>query len=378
MSQRSTKNNGDSLELVEALQHRISQYEGLIQEMVDNSKKIGIVKAGPFNEEGKVFYRVSSGSDDLMLVHSSDEEIEKDSEVVFTDNYIARVLPKPLVIKKETPDFKRIDWGDVGGLKSQVDEIRKHIEGPIKNAKLYREFGIEPSKGALLYGPPGCGKTLISRVIASKIIDAKKGNADSFVYIKGPEILNHYVGATEEKIRSIFEQCRKNSIATGTRSVIFIDEAEAILSRRGSGISSDVNNTIVPQFLAEMDGFDQNSPFVLLSTNLPNALDPAVVREGRIDIKVEIKRPTIEDAVEIFEIHMKNVKCHDSVRELSEKGAEHLYSFGLGVSGSMIKTIVYSATQESLHRHLEGDKRKGLTLDALLHSIEKVANSQIQ
>ena len=123
MSQRSTKNNGDSLELVEALQHRISQYEGLIQEMVDNSKKIGIVKAGPFNEEGKVFYRVSSGSDDLMLVHSSDEEIEKDSEVVFTDNYIARVLPKPLAIKKETPDFKRIDWGDVGGLKSQVDEI---------------------------------------------------------------------------------------------------------------------------------------------------------------------------------------------------------------------------------------------------------------
>jgi proteasome-associated ATPase len=378
MSQRSTKNNGDSLELVEALQHRISQYEGLIQEMVDNSKKIGIVKAGPFNEEGKVFYRVSSGSDDLMLVHSSDEVIEKDSEVVFTDNYIARVLPKPLVIKKETPDFKRIDWGDVGGLKSQVDEIRKHIEGPIKNSKLYREFGIEPSKGALLYGPPGCGKTLISRVIASKIIDAKKGNADSFVYIKGPEILNHYVGATEEKIRSIFEQCRKNAIATGTRSVIFIDEAEAILSRRGSGISSDVNNTIVPQFLAEMDGFDQNSPFVLLSTNLPNALDPAVVREGRIDIKVEIKRPTIEDAVEIFGIHMKNVKCHDSVHELSEKGAEHLYSFGLGVSGSMIKTIVNSATQESLHRHLEGDKRKGLTIDALLHSIEKVANSQIQ
>ena len=378
MSQRSTKNNGDSPELVEALKHRISQYEDLIQEMVDNSKKIGIVIAGPFKEEGKIFYRVRSGSEDLMLVHSSDELIEKESEVVFTESYIARVLPKTLVIKKEVPDFKRIDWADVGGLKSQVDEIRKHIEGPIKNAKLYREFGIETSKGALLYGPPGCGKTLISRVIASKIIDAKKGNADSFVYIKGPEILNSLVGATEEKIRSIFEQCRKNAIATGTRSVIFIDEAEAILSRRGTGISSDVNNTIVPQFLAEMDGFDQNSPFVLLSTNLPNALDPAVVREGRIDIKVEIKRPTMEDAIEIFDIHLKNVKCHDSIEDLSRKGAEHLYTFGMGVSGSMIKTIVNMATQEALHRHLDGDKRKGLTLDALFHSIEKVSNSQIQ
>jgi proteasome-associated ATPase len=372
------RSNNEEATLVEALNHRISQYEELIKEMLDNSKKIGVVVAGPFKEEGKTFYRVKSGSEDMMLIHASKDIIEKESEVVFSDTYIARVLPKNLTQKNEVPDFKRIDWNEVGGLKSQVDEIRKHIEGPLKNSKLFKEFGIQPSKGALLYGPPGCGKTLISKVIASKIIDHKKGNADSFVYIKGPEILSKYVGTTEEKIRSIFDQCRKNSIKTGTRSVIFIDEAEAILSRRGSGISSDVNSTIVPQFLAEMDGFDDNSPFVLLSTNLPSSLDPAVIREGRIDIKVEIKRPTMEDSIEIFGIHVKNVKCHDDVDKLCQKGAEYLYSKGLNVSGSMIKTIVNSAAQEALYLHIDGDKRKGLTLDALTITIDKITNNQIQ
>jgi proteasome-associated ATPase len=375
MSQRSTKNDVD---VIEALETRISQYEEMIKEMVDDSKKIGTVVAGPFKEEGKTFYRVQSGSENMMLVSAFDEKIEKQSEVVFSNTFIARVLPKALVNVKETPNFKRIDWSEVGGLKSQVDDIRKHIEGPLQHAKLFKEFGIEPSKGALLYGPPGCGKTLISKVIASKIIDSKKGNADSFVYIKGPEILNQFVGNSEEKIRAIFDNCRKNTIKTGSRSVIFIDEAEAILSRRGSGISSDVNMTIVPQFLAEMDGFDENSPFVLLSTNLPNSLDPAIIREGRIDIKIEIKRPTMEDAVEIFEIHTRNVKCHDKVKDICHKGAEYLYTKGVNVSGSMIKTIVNTATQESLYRHIDGDKRKGLTVDALIHSIDKITNSQLQ
>jgi len=375
MSRRSTK---DDNEVIEALENRISQYEDMIKEMVDDSKKIGTIVAGPFIEEGKTFYRVQSGSDHMMLISTEKEKIEKQAEVVFSNTFIARVLPKPLVFTKETPDFKRIDWSDVGGLKSQVDEIRKHIEGPLQHAKLFKEFGIEPSKGALLYGPPGCGKTLISKVIASKIIDQKRGNSDSFVYIKGPEILNQFVGNSEEKIRSIFDQCRKNTIKTGSRSVIFIDEAEAILSRRGTGISSDMNMTIVPQFLAEMDGFDEHSPFVLLSTNLPNSLDPAIIREGRIDIKIEVKRPTVEDAVEIFEIHTKNVKCHDDVKEICNKGSEYLYTKGINVSGSMIKTIVNSATQESLYRHIGGDKRKGLTIDSLIHSIDKITNSQIQ
>lgn len=366
-------------EAIEALEARIAEYEAILQEALGSAHHIAKVKSGPHTEDGKKYYRVaSSGGSEMMVISSFGEEIPKDSEVVVTDTVISRILPKKLATIKEVPEFQRIDWGEVGGLRSQIDEIRKHIEGPLTYGKLFKEFGIQPSKGALLYGPPGCGKTLISRVIASKIIDPKKGNEDSFVYIKGPEILSPYVGATESKIRKIFDDCRKNSKKSGSRSVIFIDEAEALLSRRGSGISSDVNRTIVPQFLSEMDGFDEDSPFVLLSTNIPEMLDPAIIREGRIDIKIEIKRPTQEDAEEIFGIHLKKVKLSDKIEDLCKSGAGHLYTKGHPISGSMIKTIVNVSAQNALYRHIENKGKKGIILEDLISGINTVTNSQIQ
>lgn len=364
-------------DVIKALEGRVKEYETLLQEMLAESKKIGVVTAGPEKIDGNNFYRVKVQGSEMVLVSALKEEIEKETEVIVTESFIAKTLPKSLITIKEVNPFNRIDWSEVGGLKSQIDNIRKQVESPLQNAKLYKEFGIEPSKGILLYGPPGCGKTLISRVIASSIIDQKKGSRESFVYIKGPELLTGLVGATEEKIRNIFNECRKRTMETGSRSVIFIDEAEALLSRRGTGISSDVNNTIVPMFLAEMDGFDEHSPFVLLSTNLPTALDPAIVREGRIDLKIEIKRPTKDDAVEIFGIHLKKVKLYESIVDLSNHASEELYDSGTAVSGSMIKTIVNMAAQEALHRFIETGAGKGIKKEDLSQAIKSVTSSQL-
>ena len=363
-------------EVIVALEQRVSEYEGLLKQIFEETRMIGKVVSGPVVEEGNSFYRVNLNGSEIFLVSASSEKLEPEQEVLCNKGCITRALPKPLSIVKAPEPFKGIGWKEVGGLKSQIREIQRQVEGQLKNAKLYKEFGIEPSKGALLYGPPGCGKTLISKVIASSIIG--DGEAEDFVYIKGPELLSRYVGATEEQIRKIFNESRKRMKKTGVRSVIFIDEAESLLSRRGTGISSDVNSTIVPQFLAEMDGFDENSPYVLLSTNLPNSLDPAIVREGRIDLKLEIKRPTREDAKEIFAIHLEKVKLGEKTDRLSEHGAERLYDTGVPVSGSMIKTISNLAAQEALFRYMENGGVKGVTGTDLSIAIEKITSSQIQ
>jgi proteasome-associated ATPase len=364
-------------ETIQALEKRVGEYENLIKEMLGESKMIGTITAGPEKIDGNQFYRVNVKGSELVLVSNVKEKIEKKTEVIVTETFIAKALPKALITIKEVEPFKTINWEEVGGLKSQIQEIKRQVEGPLSKASLYKEFGIEPSKGILLYGPPGCGKTLISRVIASSIIDQKKGSNESFVYIKGPELLSMYVGSTEEKIRNIFNECRKRSKKTGSRSVIFIDEAESLLSKRGTGISSDMNSTIVPQFLAEMDGFDSDSPFVLLSTNLPQSLDPAIIREGRIDLKVEIKRPTAEDAIEIFGIHLKKVKTYEDLDTLTEYGATELYKTGIAVSGSMIKTIANMAATEALYRYSETKKQKGIIPSDLSAAIQKITNSQI-
>lgn len=369
--------------VIEALQDRLEDYEKVLKEMIKGARGIGTVISGPHIEDENQFYRLrmSGGGGDVMalcLIQDAPEKIEQGAEVLVSEGSIARILPEKLSIIKEPAPFKHIGWNEVGGLKSQIENIRRSIEGPIANRKHYEEFGIEPSRGALLYGPPGCGKTLISKVIASMIIDKQKGTAESFVYVKGPELLNSLVGASEESIRRIFNDCRKVTKKTGSKTVVFIDEAEALLSRRGSGISSDVNNTIVPQFLSEMDGFDEDSPFVLLATNLPNALDPAVIREGRVDLKIEIQRPTEEDAVEIFGIHLKKIKLQDDIKVLSTIGAEFLFENGRDISGAMIKTIANEAAQIALFRYLNKEtKKKGVTVDDMKLAILKIVNTQI-
>lgn len=355
-------------EEIKALKERLTKYEGILEKvLMEAPKQIGTVVAGPFKDERGITYRVDVGGTSAMVNYTKsllfgkirDEKLEAGTEVVIIQGAIVAATPQDLKVVEKTPTFNLIKWDQIGGLKSQVNRIREAIELPMQNAALAKELGVSPIKGALLYGPPGCGKTLIAKAIASSILESECVDARAFTYVKGGELLNPYVGATEARIVSMFKEARHYTIKTGKRAVIFIDEAEAILPSRGSRRSSDVDRTIVPTFLAEMDGFEGDNPFMLLSTNHPNDIDSAILREGRIDIKIGIERPTREDLVEIFMIHLKKVKCADKKESLASKAAELVFAdanMTARVSGSLAETIVKISAQKALSRKVADKK----------------------
>jgi proteasome-associated ATPase len=206
----------------------------------------------------------------------------------------------------------KISWDDIGGLYSAKEQMIEAVEQPMLHPEIYEAYSQEPIKGVLLYGPPGCGKTLLGKAAATSIAASHGAEASTgFIYVKGPEVLSKWVGESEAKIRQLFAMARDHKAETGYPAVIFIDEADALLGRRGRGVSSSVQGTIVPSFLAEMDGLDDTGALVLLATNMPNTLDPAVVRPGRIDRKIKISRPDRDSAKEILEIHLKNKPLYD-------------------------------------------------------------------
>ncbi|GAA1148124.1 proteasome ATPase [Nesterenkonia lutea] len=221
------------------------------------------------------------------------------------------------VVLEESPD---VSYSDIGGLSEQIEAIRDAVELPFLHADLYREHGLRAPKGILLYGPPGCGKTMIAKAVASSLASAGPGpdhtgqgeerdqNQDQagafFLNIKGPELLNKYVGETERHIRVIFSRARERASA-GQPVVVFFDEMEALFRTRGSGVSSDVETTIVPQLLAEIDGVESlENVIVIGASNREDMIDPAILRPGRLDVKIRVQRPGREGAAEILAIHL--------------------------------------------------------------------------
>lgn len=285
-----------------------------------------------------------------------------------------------------------VTWADIGGLEEVKKDIKEAIEDPIKHKEIYAQYGRKPTKGILLWGPPGNGKTMIGKAVASSISELYNTKESGFIYIKGPEILNMYVGASEERIRGIFNSAREFKKNTNCPAVIFIDEAEAILSKRGSGKSSDVDKTIVPQFLTEMDGLDESSAIVILTTNRPDMLDSAIIREGRIDKKIKVPRPTIESVEMIFNLNLKRVPVAMEATKIAKTAAKLvfdqdlcLYNISMEsgksmkfcmlhiINGAMIASIVNEAISSAINRDLEKSSKKptGVTLDDVHNSIMK-------
>jgi proteasome-associated ATPase len=263
-------------------------------------------------------------------------------------------------VLEEVPD---IDYTDIGGLSSQIEQIRDAVELPFLHAELFREHQLRPPKGILLYGPPGCGKTLIAKAVANSLAkqvakvrgDSEKGRS-YFLNIKGPELLNKYVGETERHIRLVFQRAREKA-SEGTPVIVFFDEMDSIFRTRGSGVSSDVENTIVPQLLSEIDGVEGlENVIVIGASNREDMIDPAILRPGRLDVKIKIQRPDAEAARDIFGKYiLPSLPIH------SEDLAEHGGSTDATVT-AMIQRVVermYSESEEN--RFLEvtyanGDK----------------------
>jgi len=304
-------------------------------------------------------------------------------------------------------DWKKVSWDDVGGLLEAKRIMREIIEGPHKFRKLYEFYHKKPVKGALLFGPPGCGKTLLAMAIVTAVakmygIDAKEAMQSGFIYVKGPELLEMWLGKSEEAIRSLFTRAKAHKKKYSFPAIIFIDEAEALLRKRGSGISSDIESTTVPTFLSEMGGMEESGALVLLATNRADILDPAVVRDGRVDVKVYVSRPTLESSGEIFTIHLKGVPLAEGLKKeaIAASAAKKLFSdeyryyavfdrkdpktpkhFLLRhiVNGALIAGIVDKATTLAIRRDADfPDKNPGGMLEQdLLDAIDLVFRQNI-
>jgi proteasome-associated ATPase len=318
-------------------------------------------------------------------------------------------LPRPEVeelVLEEVPD---VSYDDVGGLDEQIEMIKDAVELPYLYGDLFREHQLQPPKGILLYGPPGCGKTLIAKAVANSLAKRVAERTDSkarsyFLNIKGPELLNKYVGETERQIRLIFQRAREKS-EEGYPVIVFFDEMDSLFRTRGTGISSDIESTIVPQLLAEIDGVESlKNVIVIGASNREDLIDPAILRPGRLDVKIKIERPDTDSAKQIFQQYLTTeLPLADSelkkaggdsevaIKRMIDGAVDHMYATGdenkfLEVtyqngdkellyfkdfsSGAMIENIVRRAKKLSIKRTIAGDER-GICAEDLIESIKQ-------
>ncbi|WP_405495962.1 proteasome ATPase [Nocardia sp. NBC_00511] len=285
---------------------------GTLREILDDGRRALVV--GHADEERVVWLSGPlSALVDVDNLDDPDRPIRKlrpgdsllvDSKAGFAFERIPKAEVEDLVLE-EVPD---VDYEDIGGLTRQIEQIRDAVELPFLHKDLFREYALRPPKGVLLYGPPGCGKTLIAKAVANslakKIAEARGEDAKEaksfFLNIKGPELLNKFVGETERHIRIIFQRAREKA-SEGTPVIVFFDEMDSIFRTRGSGVSSDVETTVVPQLLSEIDGVEGlENVIVIGASNREDMIDPAILRPGRLDVKIKIERPDAEAAQDIF------------------------------------------------------------------------------
>jgi proteasome-associated ATPase len=353
------------------------------QEVVLN-EALNVVVAEGYETAGEIVMLkelLEDGERALVISHSDEERVVRladplrDSPLRPGDSllleprsgYVFERIPKAEVeelILEEVPD---IVYSDIGGLSGQIEQIRDAVELPYLHADLFREHQLRPPKGVLLYGPPGCGKTLIAKAVANSLAKqvaektAADGGKDSagrsfFLNIKGPELLNKYVGETERHIRLVFQRAREKA-SEGMPVIVFFDEMDSIFRTRGSGVSSDVENTIVPQLLSEIDGVEGlENVIVIGASNREDMIDPAILRPGRLDVKIKIERPDAEAAKDIFSKYiLSGLPLH------ADDLAEHGDSAAATVEAMIQRTVERMYTESEENRFLEvtyanGDK----------------------
>jgi proteasome-associated ATPase len=420
LKQGQTVRLNEALTVVEAGSFESVGEISTLREVLDDGRRALVV--GHADEERVVWLAeplvaadfLPEGVDEDPAV--SDEERARklrpgDSLLVDTKaGYAFERIPKAEVedlVLEEVPD---VSYHDFGGLTRQIEQIRDAVELPFLHKDLYKEYSLRPPKGVLLYGPPGCGKTLIAKAVANSLAKkmAELRGEDSreaksfFLNIKGPELLNKFVGETERHIRLIFQRAREKA-SEGTPVIVFFDEMDSIFRTRGTGVSSDVETTVVPQLLSEIDGVEGlENVIVIGASNREDMIDPAILRPGRLDVKIKIERPDAEAAQDIFSKYLtEDLPVHDDdlaefsgdrascIKAMIEKIVDRMYAeiddnrflevtyangdkevmyFKDFNSGAMIQNVVDRSKKYAIKAVLDTGQR-GLRIQHLLDSI---------
>lgn len=343
----------------------------------------------------------TGNAETIVLSHADlDPSSLKESEEVFLDTNQRVILGK--IPKRESQtliedDFKKVAWSQVGGQEKVKKEIQKVLEYPLLHEEILKQMDYQVPKGFLFYGPPGCGKTLVGKAILTEVISKLSEQKNSelqgrFIHVKGPEILNMWLGESERKIREIFKKARDYK-EKGQIPFIFIDEAESILGIRQAWRGSNISNTVVPMFCAEMDGIQSlRDTVVILATNRPDLIDPAIIRPGRIDRKIKVQRPDREECKQILRIYLKDglPREHDDFDQMAEpfldilfkrnpeqevlvltlrSGSSRKMYWSDFISGAAIENIMKRAKELAIERAIEG-KALCIMVDDLITALE--------
>ena len=394
------------------------------QEVVLN-EALNVIEVKGFDIQGEVvrLKDVLEGNRALVTLHFDEEKVAELGDPLLAERlsvgdhllydprsgYVVEKLPRSEaeeLVLEEVPD---VDYEHIGGLQHELEQVRDAVELPFLHPALFLEYKLSAPKGVLLYGPPGCGKTLIAKAVANSI--AKKlGHLTGkevrsyFLHVKGPELLNKYVGESERQVREVFKKAKERA-ADGNPVIVFFDEMDALFRTRGTGISSDIESTIVPQFLSEIDGMERlRNVIVIGASNRQDLIDPAVLRAGRLDVKVKVGRPDAVAAKDIFSKYLsidlpfaeEDLKRHDGdakalVEQMTDltvgamyasseenkfievtyaNGEKEVLYFKDFASGALIEGIVSRAKKFAVKRAIAKEGR-GLRSEDLIRAIRE-------